>query len=65
MKNSNITRESTPYKKQESDRFSTNAIEDRKTNAIPHQTTKIAGSNNHFFLISLNINGLNSSIKKT
>jgi exonuclease III len=27
-------------------------------------TTKIRGSNNHFSLISLNINGLNSTIKR-
>jgi hypothetical protein len=33
-------------------------------NRIPTLTTKITGSNNNFFLISLNINGLNSPIKR-
>jgi exonuclease III len=31
---------------------------------IPTLTMKIAGSNNYFFLISLNINGLNSPLKR-
>jgi hypothetical protein len=31
---------------------------------IPTLTTKITGSNNYFSLISLNINGLNSQIKR-
>ena len=31
---------------------------------IPTLTTKITGSNNYFSLISLNINGLNSPIKR-
>jgi exonuclease III len=33
-------------------------------NRIPTLTTKITGSNNYFFLISLNINGLNPPIKR-
>jgi exonuclease III len=33
-------------------------------NRIPTLTTKITGSNNGFSLISLNINGLNSPIKR-
>ena len=33
-------------------------------NRIPTLTTKVTGSNNHFSLISLNINGLNSPIKR-
>jgi exonuclease III len=33
-------------------------------NIIPSLTTKITGSNNHFLKISLNINGLNSPIKR-
>jgi exonuclease III len=33
-------------------------------NRIPTLTTKITGSNNDFLLISLNINGLNSPIKR-
>ena len=31
---------------------------------MPTLTTKIKGSNNYFSLISLNINGLNSPIKR-
>ena len=31
---------------------------------MPTLTTKIIGSNNYFFLISPNINGLNSTIKR-
>jgi hypothetical protein len=34
------------------------------THTTPSLTTKITGSNNHFSLISLNINGLNSPIKR-
>jgi hypothetical protein len=33
-------------------------------NRMPILTTKIIGSNNYFSLISLNINGLNSPIKR-
>jgi hypothetical protein len=33
-------------------------------NKIPTLTTKITGNNNVFSLISLNINGLNSAIKR-
>jgi hypothetical protein len=33
-------------------------------NRMPTLTTKILGSNNYFSLISLNINGLNSPIKR-
>ena len=43
----------------------TNPKEDNHTNIIPHPTAKITGSNNHFCLISLNINGFNSPNKKT
>jgi hypothetical protein len=34
------------------------------TNIVPPLTTKITGSNNYWSLISLNINGLNSLIKR-
>jgi hypothetical protein len=51
-----------PQKKQESNP-STNLKEDSFKNRIPTLTTKITGSNNYFSLISLNINGLNSSVK--
>jgi hypothetical protein len=43
---------------------STNLKEERCKNRNPTLTTKITGSNNNFFLISLNINGLNSPIKR-
>jgi hypothetical protein len=56
-------RKTTPQKKQESN-LSTNPKEDSHTNIIPPLTTKMTGSNNHFSLISLNINGLDSSIKR-
>ena len=52
-----------PQKKQESN-LSTNLKEDSHMNKIPTLTTKITGSNNYFSLISLNINGLNSIIKR-
>jgi hypothetical protein len=52
-----------PYKKQESN-LSTNLKEDSHKNRIPTLTTKITGSNNYFSLITFNINGLNSPIKR-
>jgi hypothetical protein len=52
-----------PRKKHESN-ISVNPKEDSHANRIPPLTTKITGTNNHFFLISLNINGLSSSIKR-
>jgi hypothetical protein len=55
--------ETTPYKKQESNP-STNLKEDSHKNRITTLTTKITGYNNYFSLISLNINGLNSPIKR-
>jgi hypothetical protein len=42
---------------------STNLKEDSHMNRIPTLATKLTGSNNYFSLISLSINGLNSSIK--
>jgi hypothetical protein len=53
----------TPQKKQESNP-STNLKEDIHKNRIPTLTTKITGSNNYFSLISFNIDGLNSPIKR-
>jgi hypothetical protein len=38
--------------------------EDSQINLIPPLTIKITGSNNQFSLISLNINGLSSPIKR-
>jgi hypothetical protein len=43
---------------------STNLKEDSHNNRMPTLTTKIIGSNNYFSLISLNINGLDSPIKR-
>jgi hypothetical protein len=50
-------------KKQESNP-STNLKEDSQKNRMPTLTTKTIGSNNYFSLISLNVNGLNSPIKR-
>jgi hypothetical protein len=61
MKNSNTRRGTTPLKKQESN-LSTNPKEDSHTNI--KIISKITGSNNHYSLISLSINGLNSPIKR-
>jgi hypothetical protein len=52
-----------PRKKQEGNP-STNLKEGSHKNRMPTLTTKIKGSNNYFSLISLNINGLNSPIKR-
>jgi hypothetical protein len=49
--------------KQESN-LSTNPKESSHTIKIPPISTKITGSNNHYSLISLNVNGLNSPNKK-
>jgi hypothetical protein len=62
MENANIRRETTPQKKQESNLHSTNPQEDSHTNI--KITSKITGCNNHYSLKSLNINGLNSPIKR-
>jgi len=64
MENSNTRRESTLYKKQECNLLAMKPKEERHTNIIPPLTTKIAGSDNHYSLIALNIDGLNSSIKR-
>jgi hypothetical protein len=63
MENSNTRREIMPSKNQESNP-STNLKEDIHKNRIPTLATKITGSNNCFSLISLNVNGLNSPIKR-
>jgi hypothetical protein len=62
MENSNTR--TTPKKKQEINFLSKNLKEDNHRNLIPLLTTKITESNNHWFLISLNINGLHSPIKR-
>ena len=59
----NTRTETTPYKKQESNP-STNQKEDIHKNRMQTLTTKIIGSNNYFSLISLNINGFSSPIKR-
>jgi hypothetical protein len=55
-------RETTLYKKQESNLLSTNPKEDNHTNI--KITSNITGSNTYYSLISLNINGLNSLIRR-
>jgi hypothetical protein len=50
-------------KNQENNLLLMNQKEDNHRNIIPHLTTKITGSDNHFSLIFLNINGLNSPMK--
>jgi hypothetical protein len=52
------------HRKKQDSNLSTNPKEDSHTNTILPLTTKITRSNNHFPLISLNINGLNSPIKR-
>jgi len=53
-----------PRKKQETNYHSTNPKEASHTNITPPLTTKIRGNNNHWFLISLNINEINFPIKR-
>jgi hypothetical protein len=62
MENCN-TRSETSHKTKQETNLSTNPKEDSHTNIIAPLTTKITGSNNHYSLTSLNINGLNSPIK--
>jgi hypothetical protein len=52
-----------PRKKQESNPL-TKLEEDSHKNRLPTLTTKMTGSNNYFSLMSFNINGLNSPIKR-
>ena len=59
----NTRMETTSQKKQEGNP-STNLKQDSHKNRMPTLKTKIIGSNNYFCLISLNINGLNSPIKR-
>jgi len=61
--NLNTRRETTPYKKQESNLLTTSPKEESHTNIIPPLTTKITGNNNPYS-ISLNINELNFPIKR-
>jgi hypothetical protein len=54
-----------PYNKQESNNPSTNLKEDsHKQEQNANSNNKNKGSNNYFSLISLNINGLSSPIKR-
>jgi hypothetical protein len=63
LEKSNKRKETIPWIKQESN-LSTNTEKDGHTNIIPILITKIKGSNNNYSLISPNINGLNSPIKR-
>jgi hypothetical protein len=58
----NTRRETTPQKKQESNLLLTNSKEDNHRNI--KITLKIIGSNNHYSLISLNVSGFKSPIKR-
>jgi hypothetical protein len=62
MENSNTRKETIPKKRPESNVLSTNPKEDSHTNIIPPLTTKITGSNNHYSIIPINMDGLNSPI---
>jgi hypothetical protein len=53
----------TPKENQEINYLTTNSKEDNNPNLMPPVTTKITGTVNHCSLISLNINGLNFSMK--
>jgi hypothetical protein len=66
MENSNTRKETSPKEKQEINLLSTNLKKKKNnshTNLNPLLTANITGSNNHWSLILLNINGINSSIK--
>jgi len=64
MENSNTGSETTPYRIQQYNFLAMKPKEEQK-NIIPPLTTKITRSNNHYSLISLNINEPNSPNKKT
>ena len=57
-------RETSPKEDQENNLLATNTKEENHTNIILSLTTKITGNKNHYSLISFNINGLNSPIKR-
>ena len=62
MENTSKGRGTTLKKKQESNILSTNPKEDNHTNI--KMTSNTVGSYNHYSLISLNINELNSPVKR-
>jgi hypothetical protein len=51
-------------RKRKKKHLSTNLKEESHNNRIPNLTSKVAGCNNDFSLVSLNINGLNFPIKR-
>jgi len=59
MENYNTRRETTPCRKEEYN-FLAMEPKERQTNIIPPLTPKIIVSDNHYSLISLNINRLNT-----
>jgi hypothetical protein len=63
MENSN-TRRKIKHKKKQETNPTTNPKEENHTSVIPPLTTKITGSNYHWSLIPLKIDGLNSPIKR-
>ena len=62
MKNANRRWETPHYNKQQNSLLPKNTIENNHTNM--KITSKIKGSNNHYSLLSLNINGVNWPIKR-
>lgn len=54
----------TSKKKHEFNLLITNPQEENHTKIIPLSITKITGRNNHWSLVSLNINRLNTLIKR-
>ena len=63
MENSTTRMETSLMEKQEIN-LARNPKEEKHIDIILPLTTKITGNNNHYSLISLNIDGLNSTIKR-
>ena len=63
MEKSNTRKETTSKEKQKNN-YVRKPKEEKHTNISLPLTTKITGNNNHYSLISLDINGLNSPIKR-
>ena len=64
MQNSNRKRETSSQEDQETNLLATNTKEEKHTNITLSVTAKVAGNNKHYSLISANINGFNSPIKR-
>lgn len=64
MENSNTGRIPTPKKKQDINHHTTKPKGENHIHIMPPTTTNTTGANNHLSLVSLNIDGLNSPIKR-